>query len=115
MTNKNEKIAVVDSRTFRDERLLSKTLEEANPALVISGGAIGADHLGVRWARRNGVETLIFHPQHKKYKHAYHHRNRLIVEACDRVIAFWDGSSSGTKYTINYAKRMGKPVTVIRF
>ena len=25
----------------------------------------------------------------------------------DLVIAFWDGSSRGTRYTIDYAKRMG--------
>nr|WP_250807755.1 SLOG family protein [Neorhizobium tomejilense] len=109
------KIAVVGSRTFRDDRLLAKTLEAADPSLVISGGAKGADHLAERWARRNGVETQIFHPDHKRYRHPYHHRNRLIVEACDVLIAFWDGHSTGTKYTIDYARRMGKKVTVIRF
>jgi predicted Rossmann fold nucleotide-binding protein DprA/Smf involved in DNA uptake len=109
------KIAVIGSRTFRDDRLLAKTLVENDPGLVISGGAKGADHLAERWARRNGVETLIFHPDHKKYRHPFHHRNRLIVEACDMLIAFWDGHSSGTKYTIEYARRMGRPVTVIRF
>ena len=67
------------------------------------------------WARRKGVETLIFHPDHKKYRHPYHHRNRLIVEACEELIAFWDGKSTGTKYTIGYARRMGKKVTVVRF
>ncbi|MCS4089601.1 SLOG family protein [Rhizobium sp. BK176] len=109
------KIAVIGSRTFRDDKLLAKTLTERDPGAVISGGAKGADHLAERWARRNGVETLIFHPDRKKYRHPYHHRNRLIVEACDMLIAFWDGRSSGTKYTIEYARRMGKPVTVVRF
>lgn len=109
------KIAVIGSRTFRDDRLLSKTLEAAEPTLVVSGGAKGADHLAETWARRNGIQTLIFHPEHKKYKHPYHHRNRLIVEACDELVAFWDGKSSGTKYTIGYARRMGKKVTVVRF
>jgi predicted Rossmann fold nucleotide-binding protein DprA/Smf involved in DNA uptake len=85
------------------------------PALVISGGATGADHLGETWARRNGVESLIYHPDHKKYRHPYHHRNRLIAEACDVLVAFWDGRSSGTKYTINYARRIGKPVIIVRF
>jgi predicted Rossmann fold nucleotide-binding protein DprA/Smf involved in DNA uptake len=109
------KIAVIGSRTFRDDRLLAKTLAEANPRVVISGGADGADHLAERWARRNGVERMIFHPDRKKYRHPFHHRNRLIVEACDVLIAFWDRRSSGTKYTIEYARRMGKPVTVVRF
>jgi len=39
----------------------------------------------------------------------------LIVEACDELIAFWDEKSSGTKYTIGYARRMGKKVMIVRF
>jgi predicted Rossmann fold nucleotide-binding protein DprA/Smf involved in DNA uptake len=111
----DQKIAVVGSRTFRDDRLLAKTLVALKPAVVISGGAKGADRLAERWARRSGIEVKIFKPDRKKYRHPYHHRNRLIAEACDVLIAFWDGHSSGTKYTIDYARRMGKPVTVIRF
>jgi nucleoside 2-deoxyribosyltransferase len=34
------------------------------------------------------------------------------VDNADMVLAFWDGSSHGTKYTIDYAKRMGKPVKI---
>lgn len=115
MQEENRKTAVIGSRTFRDERLLTRTLDAAAPSLVISGGAKGADSLATRWARKRGVEALVFYPDHKKYRHPFHHRNRLIVEACDMLIAFWDGRSTGTKYTIDYAKRMGKPVTVIRF
>ena len=90
-------------------------LAELTPSLVISGGAKGADQMSETWARRNGVPTEVFLPDHKKYKHAYHHRNRLIAEACDQLIAFWDGQSTGTKYTIGYARRIGKPVTVVRY
>ena len=90
-------------------------LASAQPSLVISGGARGADSMAETWARRNGVETQIFLPDHKKYRHPYHHRNRLIAEACDRLVAFWDGRSTGTKYTIDYARRIGKPVEIVRF
>lgn len=109
------KVAVVGSRGFRDARLVDRKLSEMKPSMVISGGAKGADHLGETWARRNGIETLIFHPDRKKYKHPYHHRNRLIAEACDVLVAFWDGRSSGTRYTIEYARRIGKPVIIVRF
>lgn len=94
---------------------MDEKLSEIAPSLVISGGAVGADQLSETWARQNGIETEIFLPDHKQYKHAYHHRNRLIVEACDELIAFWDGQSTGTKYTIGYARRMGKPVTIVRY
>ena len=109
------KLAVVGSRGFRDDRLMAERLSAVGPSVVVSGGARGADRMAETWARRNGVETEIFLPDHKKYKHAYHHRNRLIAEACDKLIAFWDGSSTGTKYTIGYARRIGKPVEIVRY
>ena len=111
-----KKVAVVGSRDFANTRLLAEVLEEYRPVMtaVISGGAKGADRLGEQWANKNGIPTEIFYPDHKRYKHAFHHRNRLIVEAADLVVAFWNGHSSGTKYTIDYAKRLGKPVRIVR-
>ena len=109
------KLAIVGGRSFRDFRKLDEEATRRAPTQVISGGAKGADHLAEIWARRNGVETQIFLPDHKKYRHAFHHRNRLIAEACDTLLAFWDGQSTGTKYTIDYARRLGKPVEVIRY
>lgn len=40
-------------------------------------------------------------------------KNLQIVEYADLVIAFWDGKSNGTRYTIESCKRMGKIVKVI--
>jgi predicted Rossmann fold nucleotide-binding protein DprA/Smf involved in DNA uptake len=111
------KMAVIGSRSFQNFRFLCEVLDEYLKDIteLISGGADGADKMGARWARKRGIETRVFEPNHKKYKQAYHHRNRLIAEACDFVVAFWDGSSTGTKYTIDYARRIGKPVKLIRF
>ncbi len=109
------KLAVIGSRGFRDYGLMDNKLKELSPSLIISGGAKGADSYAEMWARRNLVQTEIYLPDHKKYKHPYHHRNRLIVEACDELIAFWDGSSTGTKYTIGYARKMNKPVIIVRY
>lgn len=110
------RVAVIGSRDFSNARLLETVMAEylACMTLLISGGADGADRMGARWARKNGIETQIFEPDHKRYKHAYHHRNRLIVEAADLVVAFWNGHSTGTAYTIGYARKLGKPVRVIR-
>jgi predicted Rossmann fold nucleotide-binding protein DprA/Smf involved in DNA uptake len=111
------RLAIIGSREFADQRLLDETLAEylGTVALVVSGGAAGADRMGERWARRNGIETLIFEPEMTKHRHPFHARNRKIVEACDSLIAFWNGSSSGTRYTLDYARRMGKPVRIVRF
>lgn len=33
----------------------------------------------------------------------------------DCLIAFWDGTSRGTKYTIDYAKQQGKPIKIVNY
>ena len=109
------KLAVVGSRDFANKRLMDEELRKLLPLTqVISGGARGADSLAERWARHNGIEVQVFYPDPKKYKHPYHHRNRLICEACDRLVAFWNGHSTGTRYTIGYARKIGKPVTIVK-
>src|SRR5690348_9948412 len=109
------KLAVIGSRDFANKRLMDEELQKFMPFdLLISGGAIGADKMGERWARQRGIGTQIFYPDHKRYRHPYHHRNRLIAEACDHMVAFWNGHSTGTRYTIDYARRIGKKVTVVR-
>lgn len=110
------KLAVVGSRDFSNKRLMDEALQKFMPvSQVISGGARGADRMAEQWARHNGiVDVRVFYPDHKKYKHPYHHRNRLIAEACEHLVAFWNGHSTGTKYTIDYARRIGKPVTIVR-
>lgn len=55
-----EALAVVGSRGFRDARKLAEVLAARAPAVVISGGAKGADQLAETWARRNDIPTQIF-------------------------------------------------------
>jgi hypothetical protein len=40
-------------------------------------------------------------------------RNKLIISDADYVIAFWDGKSTGTLSSINIAKGLNKPLTII--
>ena len=36
-----------------------------------------------------------------------------IVCNCDFLLAFWNGESKGTKFTIEYANKIGKPFKII--
>ncbi len=36
-----------------------------------------------------------------------------MVDIADALLVVWDGSSTGTEYTIKYAKRVKKPVTLV--
>lgn len=109
------KLAVIGSRGFNNYDYLEDKLAEFHIAEIISGGAKGADSLAIRYAKKQNLPFREFLPDHKQYKHPYHHRNRLIAEYCDKLVAFWDGSSTGTKYTIGYAKKIGKPVYVFKY
>lgn len=80
---------------------------------VVSGTAEGADRLGEFWAYRNQIPIKIFKPDWDKFgKAAGHIRNKAMAEYADRVIAFWDGISRGTKNMIEQTEALNKPLTV---
>ena len=118
-----KRLAVVGSRDFDDKVKLYEVLTKNFPRikLIVSGGARGADTLGVEWANDFGVPYLVFpaawhDPFTGEYdKGAGFRRNRDIVEHCDVVMAFWDGISGGTKNTIDMAREAGLPVKIILF
>ncbi|MCH1948151.1 SymE family type I addiction module toxin [Enterocloster sp. OA13] len=82
--------------------------------LIISGGAKGVDALAEQYALAHGIETMILKPDYERFgRGAPLKRNEIMVQQADSVLAIWDGKSRGTKYTIEYAKKQGKPVQVI--
>ena len=87
--------------------------------VVVSGGARGVDTIAARAAEAAGLQSTVLSPDREKYPgklifRAYMERNRAIVDACDLLLAVWDGKSRGTSYTIGYARKQGKPVFVVR-
>ena len=109
------KLAIIGSRTCPPIDIM--TYLKHLPSGVISGGARGADTYAREFAQRYNLPLTEFLPQYDQYppKIAPLMRNKQIVEACDCLIAFWDGQSHGTKYTIDYAKQMGKPIKVVNY
>lgn len=107
------KVAIVGSRD------LSINIDGFIPVettCIISGGAIGIDTQAENYADAHGIPTIIIRPEYEKYgKQAPLVRNKRIVESADCVLAFWDGKSRGTSYTIDYAKKIGKPVRIYVF
>ena len=83
-------------------------------SLIISGGASGVDTLAEQYADKHKISKLILYPQYKLYKRgAPLKRNEKMIEVADEVLAFWDGKSRGTKYSIDFATNQGKNVTII--
>jgi len=108
-------LAIVGSRTFNDELLENEILKSnLNIIRIISGGAEGADILGEKFANKHKIPTTILKPEWHIYGHsAGYKRNRDIINACDICIAFWNGESTGTKHSIDIAKKLKKPLIVI--
>lgn len=110
------KLAVIGSRTFCDYELLKTELDKFPPFILISGGARGADKLAEIYADSVGYEKIIFPANWQLYgKSAGFKRNVEIINACQGVVAFWDGISSGTKHSIDLAIKNDKKVKIIHF
>jgi len=113
------RIAVVGSREFKSLDLISQWLDFANDKwdgniVLVSGGCRGVDKTAEQWAIDRKINRDIFLPNwNQQGKKAGILRNKQIVENADFIIAFWDEESSGTEFTLNYAKKLGKPCIIV--
>ena len=82
--------------------------------VVIHGGAEGADKLVAEYLHLNDIEQLVIRPINPSNKNHYLYRNVEIVCLSDKLIAFWDGNSRGTKFTIDYAESRKKEVIIVK-
>lgn len=105
------KIAIIGSRNLTVNNLECYLPQDITE--IVSGGATGVDTCAREYAIANGVRLTEFLPEYEKYgRSAPLHRNLKIIDYADAVLAFWDGQSRGTKYTIEYCKKKNKKVTV---
>lgn len=102
-------VAVVGSRRVVSCPALVARLAALAPALVVSGGAAGADLLAAEWARKAGVPCTEYRPDYRAHgAGAPLVRNGLVVAAADLVLVVWDGQSQGTLDAARKAVRLGK-------
>lgn len=112
-------VSITGSRTFSDFEKLSQKIDEIAPSEICSGGASGADLLAKKYAKSNRIKFKEFLPLFKTDKNIPYHpryffnRNKALVDYCHILLAFWDGKSKGTKFTIDYAKKIGRDVIII--
>jgi len=106
------KLAIIGSRTIENLNLDEYIKEK--PAVVISGGAKGVDTIAWKWALENHIEIIVHRPDYNLHgKWAALRRNDIIVNEADKIIAFWNGKSTGTKYVIDKAKELNKPIDIV--
>lgn len=109
-------IAVIGSRDFPQlDSVVAYVRGLPSGTVVISGGARGVDRVAASAARSAGHTVREFRPDWDRHgKSAGFKRNAQIVEASDRLVAFWDGKSRGTADTIEKARQADLHITVIR-
>lgn len=114
------KLAVVGSRDYPNEKL-ARALIARNLTygmVLVSGGAKGPDTWGEERADKLGLEKDIKYPEPEKHNGnfavAAKARNTEIVKAADVVLALWDGTSGGTKDTIDKAMSSRTDVIVVK-
>ena len=106
------KILIAGSRSIVNFYLTP--LIPSDVSVIISGGACGVDRLAEEYADRHRISKIVLQPQYKKYgRSAPLKRNEEMVNMCDMALVIWDGASRGSRYTIEYAKKIGKPLQIV--
>ena len=113
------KLGIVGSRKLDDYSILEEAIKEHYPncSFIVSGGALGADTLGVLYAQIHKIPYFEHLPNTDLYSDfatAAKARNTLIVDDADEILAFWNGKSSGTRDSIEKAYASGTPFKVIK-
>ena len=112
------RLAICGSIFFKDYLLFKKEIKTmlgdtgSLKLMIYSGKDHGTDRLCRRYCEEHGTPSLVFIPEYVKYgKTAYRQNNKKILDNCDYVLAFQDGSQNNPlKNMLNQAKLENKYV-----
>ena len=106
------KLLIVGSRSIKNFDFSPYVSGEVDT--IISGGADGVDTLAEQLADKLRISKYIMRPRYDIYGRAAPiKRNEKMVEFADDILVVWDGRSKGTEYTVRFAKKANKPITII--
>jgi hypothetical protein len=109
------KVAIVGSRHFAEPDRVSDYVNSMRQgASIITGSASGVDAAATKAARAKGIPVQVIPASFDEVSDASRSaaRNQRLVDACDVLVAFWDGASKGTRNTVERALDSGKEVHV---
>jgi len=112
-------IGIIGNRVGWTYEFVRKKLKELNvykSDVIVSGGADGVDTFAQRYAKEIGAEIQIIYPDpNKPIPKRFFDRNKIIVLRSHMIIAFdkKELTHSGTRYTIDFARRQKKEVILI--
>ena len=109
------KVAIVGSRHFAEPDRVSEYINALpRGASILTGSASGVDAVATKAARAKGIPVQVIPASFEELADASKSaaRNQRLIDACDVLVAFWDGSSKGTRNTVERALDSGKEVHV---
>lgn len=116
------KIIVAGGRDLTDYQLVKSTLDKLlrkrkkEEIEIVCGEAPGADSLGKRWAKENGVPVASFPADWDGHGRAAGPiRNGQMADYATHCLCFWDGRSKGTKNMINQAKQRNLQLVIVNY
>lgn len=115
------KLCIAGSRTLTDYSVLLYAMCrcEWDPTEIVSGGAVGVDKMGERWALENGLPVTIMRPHYGLFpngRDAPLERNTRMAEYADAGIVIHDPESP-TSGCLDFKRKMeerGKPVLYLQ-
>ena len=109
------KVAIVGSRHFSEPARVTEYINSLPAkASIITGSASGVDASATKAARAKGMAVQVMPASFEEMSDASKSaaRNQRLIDACDVLVAFWDGASKGTRATVERALDSGKEVHV---
>jgi predicted Rossmann fold nucleotide-binding protein DprA/Smf involved in DNA uptake len=109
------KVAIVGSRHFAEPARVTEYVNSLPPkASILTGSASGVDAAATKAARVRGMSVQVMPASFEELSDASKGaaRNQRLIDSCDVLVAFWDGSSKGTRATVDRALDSGKEVQV---
>jgi YspA, cpYpsA-related SLOG family len=99
------RLIIAGGRDFENYPLLCQTMAEFAPEIILCGKAKGADTLGEKWAKENGIKIDYYPALWEKHGRAAGPiRNTEMAKNATHLLAFHDGKSKGTSHMIKVAE-----------
>jgi hypothetical protein len=109
------KLIIAGSRSITSPKIVREAILQSGwqneITEVVSDCAHGVDKLGEMWAENNNIPVKRFPANWEKYgRKAGSLRNKQMSEYGDRLIAIWNGNSTGTIDMVKQMRIAEKPV-----
>jgi predicted Rossmann fold nucleotide-binding protein DprA/Smf involved in DNA uptake len=109
------RVGIVGSRHFPElDRVEDYVRSLPSTSSLVTGSASGVDATATRAARERRLPVRVLGASFEEAADAGSamERNQRLVSSCDVLVAFWDGSSQGTRRTVERALDSGREVHV---